>query len=95
MAIKTMSRRLSAISELKRVGVVIMDNLSSRKGPRVRQIIEAAGAELRSLPPSSPDFNPIEKRLRKAQGGPPKCRQAQNQRSVGHYGPHHRSLSAS
>lgn len=40
--------------------VVIMDNLSSHKGPRVRELIEAAGAELRYLPPYSPDFNPIE-----------------------------------
>lgn len=37
-----------------------MDNLSSHKGPRVRQMIAAAGAELRYLPPYSPDFNPIE-----------------------------------
>ena len=36
------------------------DNLSSHKGPRVRDIIEAAGAELRYLPPYSLDFNPIE-----------------------------------
>ena len=44
-----------------RVGdIVIMDNLSSHKGPRVRAMIEAAGAELRHLPPYSPDFNPIE-----------------------------------
>lgn len=40
--------------------IVIMDNLSSHKGPRVRELIEAAGAELRYLPPYSPDFNPIE-----------------------------------
>jgi len=40
--------------------VVIMDNLSSHKGPRVREMIKAAGAELRYLPPYSPDFNPIE-----------------------------------
>jgi transposase len=40
--------------------VVIMDNLSSHKGPRVREMIEAVGAELRFLPPYSPDFNPIE-----------------------------------
>lgn len=48
--------------------VVIMDNLSSHKGPRVREMIEAAGAELRYLPPpdqvrgrlNSPDSNPIE-----------------------------------
>lgn len=40
--------------------VVIMDNLSSHKGPRVRALIEAAGATLLYLPPYSPDFNPIE-----------------------------------
>jgi transposase len=38
-----------------------MDNLSSHKGPRVEQLIKAAGAELRYLPPYSPDTNPIEK----------------------------------
>ena len=37
-----------------------MDNLSSHKGPRVRQMIEAAGAGVLYLPPYSPDFNPIE-----------------------------------
>jgi transposase len=41
--------------------VVVMDNLSSHKGPRVEKLIEAAGAELRYLPPYSPDMNPIEK----------------------------------
>jgi transposase len=40
--------------------VVIMDNLGSHKGAAVREAIEAAGAELRFLPPYSPDFNPIE-----------------------------------
>ena len=38
-----------------------MDNLSSHKGPRVEQLIKAAGDELRYLPPYSPDMNPIEK----------------------------------
>jgi len=37
-----------------------MDNLSSHKVAGVRQAIEAAGAELRYLPPYSPDLNPIE-----------------------------------
>jgi transposase len=37
-----------------------MDNLSSHKGPRARQLVEAAGATLLFLPPCSPDFNPIE-----------------------------------
>ena len=44
---------------------MIMDNLSSHKGPRVRALIEAAGATLRYLPPYSPDFNPIEKAFAK------------------------------
>ena len=37
-----------------------MDNLSSHKRARTRELIEAAGAELRYLPPYSPDLNPIE-----------------------------------
>ena len=48
------------VPELRPGDVVIMDNLSSHKGPRVRALIEAASAELRFLPPYSPDFNPIE-----------------------------------
>jgi transposase len=40
--------------------IVIMDNLPAHKLAGVRQAIEAAGAELRFLPPYSPDFNPIE-----------------------------------
>jgi transposase len=48
------------VRELAPGDVVIMDNLSSHKGPRVREMIEAAGARLLYLPPYSPDFNPIE-----------------------------------
>ena len=48
------------VPELRAGDVVVMDNLSSHKGPRVRKLIEAAGASLRYLPPYSPDFNPIE-----------------------------------
>ena len=40
--------------------ILIMDNLSSHKDPRVIEKIEATGAEVRFLPPYSPDFNPIE-----------------------------------
>lgn len=46
--------------KLKHGDVVIMDNLSSHKVKGVREAIEAAGAELRYLPPYSPDMNPIE-----------------------------------
>ena len=41
--------------------IVIMDNLSSHKGPRISALIEAVGAKLLYLPPYSPDLNPIEK----------------------------------
>lgn len=41
--------------------VVAMDNLAAHKVDGVRQLITATGAQLRYLPPYSPDFNPIEK----------------------------------
>ncbi len=40
--------------------IVIMDNLPAHKSAAARWAIEAVGAELRFLPPYSPDFNPIE-----------------------------------
>ena len=46
--------------ELAPGDIVVMDNLSSHKGPAVRSAIEAVGAKLLYLPPYSPDFNPIE-----------------------------------
>ena len=46
--------------ELKPGDVVVLDNLSRHKGPRVRALIEAAQASILYLPPYSPDFNPIE-----------------------------------
>lgn len=45
---------------LKPGDIVIMDNLPAHKGAAVRRAIEATGAELRLLPPYSPDLNPIE-----------------------------------
>ena len=53
------------VPELGRGDTVIMDNLSSHKGPCVRAMIEAAGAKLLYLPPYSPDFNPIEQAFAK------------------------------
>ena len=41
--------------------VVVLDNLAIHKQPAVRAAIEAAGAQLRFLPPYSPDLNPIDK----------------------------------
>jgi transposase len=46
--------------ELKRNDVVVMDNLSAHKVSGVTQAIEQVGAEVRYLPPYSPDLNPIE-----------------------------------
>ncbi len=48
------------VAELKPGDVVVMDNLSSHKRQRTRELIESAGAELVFLPPYSPDPNPIE-----------------------------------
>ena len=59
---------------LKPGEIVVMDNLPAHKRDEAREIIEAAGAQLRFLPPYSPDLNPIEQafaklkaHLRKAQ----------------------------
>ncbi len=41
--------------------VVVLDNLSPHKDKVALALIEQAGAEVRFLPPYSPDFNPIEK----------------------------------
>ena len=40
--------------------IVVMDNLPAHRSAAVRDAIQGAGAELRFLPPYSPDFNPIE-----------------------------------
>ncbi len=45
---------------LKPGDIVVMDNLSAHKHSVIRMAIEARGAELRYLPPYSPDLNPIE-----------------------------------
>jgi transposase len=59
---------------LKPGDIVVMDNLPAHKNGEIREIIKAVGAELRYLPPYSPDLNPIEQafsklkaQLRKAQ----------------------------
>src|SRR5262249_43502712 len=49
------------VPTLKPGEIAVMDNLSSHQSPEIREMIEAAGAELWYLPPYSPDFNPIEK----------------------------------
>jgi transposase len=48
--------------------VVVLDNLSVHTRTSVRARIEAAGCQLRYLPPYSPDFNPIEQGFSKLKG---------------------------
>jgi transposase len=45
--------------------VVVMDNLSSHKGSRVRELLEGRGCELMYLPSYSPDLDPIEEAFAK------------------------------
>lgn len=55
----------SLIPALPERAIVVMDNLSSHKGVRVRELLEGAGAEALYLPPYSPDLNPIEQAFAK------------------------------
>lgn len=57
------------VPTLRSGDLVVLDNLSSHKGPRVAQLIRAAGAELVYLPPYSPDLNPIELAFSKIKQG--------------------------
>jgi transposase len=57
--------RQCLVPTLKPGDIVIMDNLPAHKVDDVRETIEAAGAELRYLPPYSPDLNPIEQSFAK------------------------------
>jgi transposase len=45
--------------------VVVLDNLSAHKSPRVDRLVEARGARVMRLPPYSPDYNPIEMAIAK------------------------------
>jgi hypothetical protein len=53
------------VPALGRGDVVVLDNLAVHKRPEIRTAIEAAGAQLRLLPPYSADFNPIEQAFAK------------------------------
>lgn len=46
--------------KLQQGDIVVMDNAQVHRGSLVRELIEAVGAQLRFLPPYSPDLNPIE-----------------------------------
>ena len=45
--------------------VVVLDNLGAHRPERIRELIEARGAELVFLPTYSPDLNPIEEAFSK------------------------------
>lgn len=45
--------------------IVIWDNLGAHKGDKVRELIEARGAQVLFLPAYSPDFSPIEEAFSK------------------------------
>jgi hypothetical protein len=53
------------VPTLRAGDVVVLDNLVMHKQPAIRTAIEGAGAWVRFLPPSSPDFNPIEQAIAK------------------------------
>ncbi|NQU43518.1 IS630 family transposase, partial [bacterium] len=53
--------RCVLVPALRPGDIVVLDNLSAHKDKEARVLIEKAGAELRFLPPYSPDLNPIEK----------------------------------
>src|SRR5215204_3752781 len=48
--------------------VMVMDNLSARKGERVKEIIEQRGCQLVYLPAYCPALNPIEEAFSKIKG---------------------------
>ena len=81
------------VPELRPGDVVVMDNLSSHKGPKARKTIEDAGAQLLFLPPYSPRLQSHRTRLRKAQGQASKSRRVNRRRLVERHRPNLTKLS--
>jgi len=48
--------------------VVVLDGLGAHRTQKVRDLVEATGADLLFLPPYSPDLNPIEEAFSKVKG---------------------------
>ncbi len=48
--------------------VVVMDNLGAHRPKKIRDLIEARGADLVFVPSYSPDLNPIEQAFSKLKG---------------------------
>jgi len=74
--------------------IVVIDNLSSHKAPRIRELIEAADATLLFLPPYSPDFNPIEKMFSKLKALLPQGRRENRRRPLARHRRLHRPRHA-
>ena len=53
---------------LKEGQVVVLDGLGAHRTQRVRELVEATGAQLLFLPSYSPDLNPIEEAFSKIKG---------------------------
>ena len=56
----TLAELQALVPTLRPGDIVVMDNLASHKVAGIKHAIETVGAELRYLPPYSPDLNPIE-----------------------------------
>lgn len=48
--------------------IVVLDNLSAHKSPRIRELVAARDCQLWYLPPYSPDYSPIELAFAKIKG---------------------------
>jgi len=57
--------REGLVPNLKPGQVVVFDNLSAHKSPKIDAMIESAGTRVLRLPPYSPDYNPIEMAISK------------------------------
>ena len=53
--------------------VVVLDGLGAHRPQRIRELIEARGADLVFLPSYSPDFNPIEEAFSPSARSRPWC----------------------
>ena len=48
------------IKTLNKGDIVILDNMSSHKVARIKELIASVGATIKYLPPYSPEKNPVE-----------------------------------
>jgi transposase len=48
------------VAVLRPGDIVMLDNLGAHRSHRAKQLIESAGAQIKWLPPYSPDMSPIE-----------------------------------